>query len=767
LTFVCLSSFLTRGEIIDESILFSSGFAEKSSLIAVNPIKRLASSTDNFEKDLINFADASPLVATDIMVDETKWLLSALEKAHFKKLSISELDPNLFIKNYLENLDKQKLFFTRDDYIDFVERYKPTLITYLKQGNLFPAFEIYDLYRKKAVKRLKHTLSQLEFAPNVDSNMSYFVDRSDAEWSSSQKSLDHTWSKLVTHEFINEVLSQIDENETQPNPSNLINEKKGEVLAKIQKKYQRWLKNILAFEATDVQELYLTTLTQMFDPHTSFLNIKEKEKFDQAMNNEFVGIGAVLTDEDGFCTIKELLPGGPAEASRQLEPEDIILQVAQETGEFVDVVEMKLSKIVELIKGPKDTIVRLNIRPSTNPSSSKIVKIVRDKIKLTANLASATLHQVDNGGESLRLGVVELPSFYGSGDEGHKSTDDVEELINHLKRESIDGLVLDLRRNGGGYLSEAVNLAGLFISRGPVVQVKSSDGKVRKKFDFNPKLAWDGPLIILVSRYSASASEIVAGALKNHRRAIIVGDTSTHGKGTVQSLIPMNMPFLMTPHNGKRSAAKITIQKYYLPSGESTQLTGVSSDISMHSINQYLPIGESDLEKALAWDKIEEVNFRRPAAEFKYKDTTINNLLKLSQQRQQVSEEFKYLEKHISWFRQKREQKTVSLNLNNRLIEKISDLNKTESLSKEFDSLAALSFPCRELVLKVVQDQKEKSLAVRGLTGDEQNASKDLYLKPESLDIKLHESLRIMKDWVNEISYMQLSHNKQDQGSGI
>jgi len=227
------------------------------------------------------------------------------------------------------------------------------------------------------------------------------------------------------------------------------------------------------------------------------------------------------------------------------------------------------------------------------------------------------------------------------------------------------------------------------------------------------------------------------------------------------------MPFLMTPHNGKRSAAKITIQKYYLPSGESTQLTGVSSDISMHSINQYLPIGESDLEKALAWDKIEEVNFRRPAAEFKYKDTTINNLLKLSQQRQQVSEEFKYLEKHISWFRQKREQKTVSLNLNNRLIEKISDLNKTESLSKEFDSLAALSFPCRELVLKVVQDQKEKSLAVRGLTGDEQNASKDLYLKPESLDIKLHESLRIMKDWVNEISYMQLSHNKQDQGSGI
>ena len=357
---------------------------------------------------------------------------------------------------------------------------------------------------------------------------------------------------------------------------------------RVKKRYERWIKNINEFESTDVQELYLTNLTQMFDPHTTFMNIKEKEKFDQSMNNELVGIGAVLSDVDGFCTIKELLPGGPAEASLELNPEDIILKVAQSEGNFTDVVDMKLSKIVELIKGPKDTLVRLEIRPISDPSASKVVRIIRDKIKLTSNLAKASVHKVHHNETSTKIGIVELRSFYGSSGNGPKATDDVEELITKLKNLDVQGIILDLRRNGGGYLSEAVNLAGLFISRGPVVQVKSTDGKIRKKFDFNPKLSWNGPLIVLVSRYSASASEIVAGALKNHKRAIIVGDESTHGKGTVQSLIQMNLPYNYNASSLKKSAAKITIQKYYLPSGNSTQINGVKSDISMPTINNFL-----------------------------------------------------------------------------------------------------------------------------------------------------------------------------------
>ena len=709
----------------------------------------------------------SPLVPSPIMVDETKWLLNALEKAHYKKLSIDDLDKKLFLENYLKNLDKQKLFFTRQELEEFTSRYEPTLLTYLKQGNLFPAFEIYDSYRKNALSRLSHSIGLLTGNSYLDNNESYSVDRSESEWASTINQLDNTWEKLISYEFINELLSQVDENDTTFDSSQFTQQKMLDALDKIKKKYERWHKNISEFEASDVQELYLSTLTQMFDPHTSFLNIKEKEKFDQAMHNEFVGIGAVLTDEDGYCTIKELLPGGPAEASRELEAEDVILQVAQEGGEFVDVVEMKLSKIVDLIKGPKDTIVSLKIRPIKSPSSTKIVKIVRDKIKLTANLASASIYNVETDRDNLSLGVIELPSFYGSSGEGHKATDDVEELIEKLKEEAIQGLILDLRRNGGGYLSEAVNLAGLFISRGPIVQVKSSDGKIRKKFDFNPKLAWDGPLIILVSRYSASASEIVAGALKNHRRAIIVGDKSTHGKGTVQSLIPMNLPFSMGVQDGKRSAAKITIQKYYLPSGESTQLTGVTSDITMHSINEYLPIGESDLENALAWDKIPEVNFRRPEGEFKYNEAQINSLRQLSEKRQQKEKEFKYLEKNISWFKEKREQKTVSLSLNQRLKEKAIDSNKSKILTDEFDALKILSFPSREIVLQVVKNQKEKSMAIRGLTNDDQNSTQESYTRSEALDIRLHESLRILRDWVNETSYKQISQKIESGKSEI
>ena len=714
--------------------------------------------TDQSKASSTELIEYKPLVPTALMAEETKWLLGALEKAHFKKITLEELDRREFIEKYINNLDKQKLFFTSPDISKILQRYEPTLATYLKQGNLFPAFEIYDIYRRIALLRLEGTLSLLKKAPRLDTDRSFNVDRSEVSWANTAEELDDVWELLVTHEYITEVFSQLDENETSQETLKFLDQKEKDTLPKISSKYERWRNNILDFEATDVQELYLTTLAQMFDPHTSFLNIKEKEKFDQAMHNEFVGIGAVLTDADGYCTIKELLPGGPAEASRELEPEDIILQVAQADGPFVDVVDMKLSKVVELIKGPKDTVVTLKIRPFANPSSTKLVKIVRDRIKLTANLASASLHKVSLNGENNLIGVIELPSFYGSGGDGHKATDDVEELINELKKESIQGLILDLRRNGGGYLSEAVNLAGLFISRGPVVQVKSSDGKVRKKFDFNPKLSWDGPLIVLVSRYSASASEIVAGALKNHRRAIIVGDNSTHGKGTVQSLIPMNLPYTFSNSGNKRSAAKITIQKYYLPSGESTQLTGVRSDIIMHSINQYLPIGESDLEKALPWDKIPEVNFRRPEGEFKYTDATLNYLRGLSKNRQDNTKEFDYLEQNIAWFKTKRDQKEVSLNIEDRLSQKEKDSNRTQSLADKYNALGNQSFPTREFVLQVVKEQKEKSRAIRGLTDEDSNHSNEEFSLPENLDIRLHESLRILSDWVNESTASQNIH---------
>jgi len=696
---------------------------------------------------LISFGfGSSELKSTFIMQQETQWLIQALEKAHYKKVSIDELNSTKCLLSYLEKLDKQKLYFTQNEVSGFCNRYSATLKTLFKQGNLLPGFEIYNAYKTNAIKRLNWALRWLEEDLKFDGNVSYNTNRDKKRWDINEDQLISSWKSLVKHEVLSDILFNIDANASNAfldssEFANVIKESKD----RVKKRYERWIKNINEFESTDVQELYLTNLTQMFDPHTTFMNIKEKEKFDQSMNNELVGIGAVLSDVDGFCTIKELLPGGPAEASLELNPEDIILKVAQSEGNFTDVVDMKLSKIVELIKGPKDTLVRLEIRPINDPSSSKVVRIIRDKIKLTSNLAKASVHNVQHNEKTTKIGIVELRSFYGSSGNGPKATDDVEELINKLKNLDVKGIILDLRRNGGGYLSEAVNLAGLFISRGPVVQVKSTDGKIRKKFDFNPKLSWNGPLIVLVSRYSASASEIVAGALKNHKRAIIVGDESTHGKGTVQSLIQMNLPYNYNTSNLKKSAAKITIQKYYLPSGNSTQINGVQSDISMPTINTFLPIGESDLENALPCDSIPAVNFRRPVNEFVYNNNNIEKLKKYSLERQSILPEFSYLNRYVAWYKEKKNEDVVSLNFQKRFQEKKQDHNFTTQLDNQLEQLAEISFKKKDFTLDIVQSQNLKSKQIRG--GEEDNRT-DSFYDPPRLDIRLHESCRIMSDWI-------------------
>ena len=701
------------------------------------------------------------LQPTPLMQQETKWLVQALQQAHFNKVSIKDLTPEEFIESYLSKLDRLKLYFTSGDTKSFSSKFSPTLITFFEQGNLFPGFEIYNFYKNKSLTRLEWVANFLNEDFEFDSNRTYFTKREDGPWDESDEQLDETWKKLIEFEILSEALSGVDINSTEDIYDNgdlieIIEDSK----EKVRKRYERWKKSIVEFESTDVQELYLSTLTQMFDPHTTFMNIKEKEKFDQTMNNELVGIGAVLTDDDGYCTITELLPGGPAESSRELNPKDKIVKVAQADGDFVNVVDMKLSKIVELIKGPKDTLVRLEIKPVNDPSSTKIVRIIRDKIKLTSNLASASIHKVTLEKKERKIGVIELRSFYGSSGNGPKATDDVEELIQKLKKEEIEGVILDLRRNGGGYLSEAVNLAGLFISRGPVVQVKSTDGKIRKKFDFNPKLAWDGPLIVLVSRYSASASEIVAGALQNHKRAIIVGDKTTHGKGTVQSLIQMNLPFNFSS-SSKKSAAKITIQKYYLPSGKSTQIQGVESDISMPTINTFLPIGESDLENALPCDSIAPVNFRRSADEFVYKADVVNFLNEASNERQNSLSEFAYLNKNVNWYKKKREEKSLSLNFKNRFTKKIEDQDFTKQMNEEFEKLSKDAFLKKNIPLNIVESQNLKSRIVRGEETQDDNSTNSFSL-PENFDIRLHESCRIMSDWVNIIETKQFSHREQE-----
>jgi len=298
-------------------------------------------------------------------------------------------------------------------------------------------------------------------------------------------------------------------------------------------------------------------------------------------------------------------------------------------------------------------------------------------------------------------------------------------------------------------------LAGLFISRGPVVQVKSTDGKIRKKFDFNPKLSWDKPLIVLTSRYSASASEIVAGALQNLNRAIVVGDKATHGKGTVQSLLPLNLPLSQSHPSGKKSAAKITIQKYYLPSGDSTQIKGVISDISMPSVNEFLPIGETDLDNALPWDKIDRVNFNRPSDEFYTNQNQIKQLKNLSMDRQNSNPEFKYLSDNIEIFNARNKRKSVSLNLSKRHSEKQKDKDVSDQQEDKYRLLSDLVTYRKNVTLDIVESQNLKSKAIRG----ESKSDISDFEKPDDIDVRLHESLRILSDWLELLESKSISQH--------
>ena len=526
-----------------------------------------------------------------------------MEKGHYDPKEIDDTFSERVFDNYIHGIDGQHRFFLQSDINNF-KRYADEIDDQIRNADVSFFNLTYDrlIVRMGQVKQFYEELlvEPFDFRLKDSINLNF----EELPYARTLNSLKDLWRKrfkLSTLEYFSDLVNQEkleeEKDSTYQIKSKIVLEE--EARSKTRENIESYFEIFDEVDRKDWFSIYINAITLEFDPHSNYFAPDEKEKFDQNISGKFEGIGARLQKKDQEVKIVEVIVGGPVWKAKALEVGDIILKVAQKGEDGVEIGPMRLSDAVKLIKGPKDTLVRLEIKPELTPSTTKIVRIIRDKVKLTSNLATASVHKINNSQTERKLGVIELRSFYGSSGTGPKATDDVEELILKLKSENTEGLILDLRRNGGGYLSEAVSMAGLFISRGPVVQVKSTDGKIRKKFDFNPKLTWSGPLIILVSRYSASASEIVAGALQNHRRALIVGDKTTHGKGTVQSLIQMNLPFNYNIVNGKKSAAKITIQKYYLPSGESTQIQGVKSDISMPSINHYLPIGESDLENSL------------------------------------------------------------------------------------------------------------------------------------------------------------------------
>ncbi len=670
-----------------------------------------------------------------------------LEQGHYSKRKLDDDLSRQLLKNYLEMLDYNHLFFTQKDVDAFTAKYATVLDDDILLGNPAPAFDIYNLYAKRVEERVAKVKELLKQNFDFTTNESIEINRQKAPWPKDDADADKLWYERVKGEFLQEKLS---EHPIDP-PVKVLT-----------RRYDQLLRNLHEQTHEDVVKTFLTTLAQTYDPHSEYMSKSELENFSINMRLSLVGIGAVLHSEEGYAKIMELVPGGPAQSEGHLKVGDRVSAVAQGNAEFVDCVGMKLDKVVEMIRGKKGTTVRLQVVParSTDPSARKIIEIVRDEIKLKDQEAKAEIIERENpnGGAPQRLGWITLPSFYAdmehSGAKGAKSTTkDVLALINKLKQENISGLVMDLRRNGGGSLEEAVNLTGLFIKKGPVVQAKDANGNIHISRDRDPSIAYDGPMIVLCNRLSASASEIFAAALQDYGRAVIVGDQSTFGKGTVQTMLEIGrfIPFLGSDSNDA-GALKLTIQKFYRVAGGSTQLRGVISDVRLPSPYDHPEIGEVSLKGPMPYDEV-------PAAQFdKVTDHPLflRELKMRSTARVGADEEFRWISADLNVIKERLASNQISLNEKTRRAELASEKAKHDKRiaerakhpqpdQKVYDvTLENLSQP----QLQLVKNDKPASVDEGAAADDGNDDEEALGPKKPEVDPVRNESLNILGDLI-------------------
>ena len=710
-----------------------------------------------------------PLQTTQKMRNETRAMVLCLENGHISRTALSDLDMRQFIREYMQRVDIFKMFFTTADVQHFQDFFAQSSDIMLHQGTLLPAFSIYDKFIDRAENRLAWIKERMKKPFDLKRSDTFAYDRSKANWPANIKEADELWDKRLTLDIIGEMLSfdnpkssstkkgkkALKEKKAQPEDKNApktFEEKFEKAKAEVLKRYEHLIDNYVKFDTIEIEELYLNALSEMYDPHSTFLSEYALEEFDIAIRNSLVGIGATLQEKDGYCSVVELLPGGPAKESKQIHAGDKILAVGQgETGEMVDVIGMKLRKTVRMIRGKEGSKVRLLIEPASNPSARNTVVLERKEIKLTTKLAKAVVYTVPMGDKTVPIGVIDLPAFYGEGpgDDGAKgfsTSKNVAELLQKLKDCNVKGIILDLRRNGGGFLNEAISLAGLFM-KGPVVQVRSGMGDANVlSTDGAEKIAWTGPLMVLVDRLSASASEIVAGALQDHKRAIIVGDAHTHGKGTVQTVCPLSR---IDPQ--QKSAAKFTIQKWYAPSGNSIQLKGIEPDIVLPSLFDNMEFGEKYQDYALKWDsispaQIDDVWFYGVGKA--QAGALIAKLNAQSRERQNKLDEFKFLKERIDWLKKRQDKKDLELNYDMRQAELKKAEAFIDSVEKREEEFAKSNFKKQEILLEASQknlEKKEEDLKKEIKSDEETLLDED---KEEIFDVQLREALRIMADWI-------------------
>ncbi len=720
-----------------------------------------AESTADPVRDLITFTtkydQVVPVLSGPYDPDVTRLTARVLENMHYSRHPLDKEYAHRFFDRYLDILDPQHFHFTQEDLKEF-KTYEDRLAELtLRQGDTRPANEIYARFLQRFDQRAALAAEMLQ-ANHFDfsGDDRYTPNRKDVPWPKDLDAAKALWRQHLRYEYLQEELNKL---------------KPEEIIKKLAQRYKRQMRTLADFDREDILQFYLTALANAYDPHSDYMGKAQLENFAISMKLSLVGIGALLRSDDGYCTIESLLPG-PAARSKKLKPGDKIVAVKQKDGEPVDIVDWKLNKVVEIIRGPKNTEVTLTIIPADAADSSvrKTVTLVRDEIKLEDQQAKAKLIEVPGDeGKPTRLGVIDLPSFYASFDLGRfksasapkSTTDDVTRLIKKLVAEGAQGLVLDLRHNGGGSLEEAIRLTGLFIKEGPIVQVKDANGDVNVEDDPDPTVLYDGPLLVLTSRFSASASEILAAALQDYGRALIVGDKSTHGKGTVQTIYELNKFTKRFPESFNPGALKVTIRKFYRANGASTQLKGVTPDVVLPSLSNEIDVGESTQDYALPWDTI-------PSAEFARLDRVqpyVEELRRRTEARQATDKDWAYMREDIDLFRKAKADKSIALNLDQRLKERAEADARTKARKAERAARPASPEKDYEITLKVAdepglppaigspeakaKEAEEAKATQTASTSADADTDEDEADKTPAVDVTMDEAKHILLDLID------------------
>ncbi|MBT6237453.1 MAG: carboxy terminal-processing peptidase [Verrucomicrobia bacterium] len=690
-----------------------------------------------------------------------------LSQSHLRQKWLDNDISNIFFDNYLDSLDLNHQIFLQSDVDKFREKYQDLLDDYTfgilennRVPNAAPAFEIFERFKERIQERRKVIGELLDQEYKFDVDDEIMIKRSEEPWPKTEAEARELWRLRIKYDLLQGRLGK---------------EEISEVKERLSKRYDRLVKDFVTLEPDEVLQIYLTALSNAYDPHSNYMSPTTADDFYiKNVHNELTGIGALLRSNEGYCQIVSLVPGGPADKSKKIKPGDKIIAVAQDDDEPVDVVEMKLNKVVQLIRGKLKSKVKLTIIPakSVDGSETRELTLVREKIELKEQFAKARIVELPTKlGKKRRLAVLTVPQYY------ENVAADTALILKRLGKEDIEGVALDLRRNGGGILPEAVELTGLFFPEGPVVQVQNYVKQKQVLKDEDPSTVYDGPLVVMVSNLSASAAEITAAALQDYGRALIVGDKTTHGKGTVQTLVELNK-IRNTPKES--GLLKYTISKFYRVEGSTTQRNGVTPDIILPSIYDYMELGEAHLPQSLEPDSIDPADYE---IMHRVRDT-VDTLKKTSAERIKTVTDFQYIMNDIKRYQETKERKTVSLNEEKRAPEKEEDKARIEKRDAERKARRYPGLKIFRLTMDEVRGQKPAKLLFNGDNEEDYDVEEDeeeekpkdgslpeidenSYVGDDQdemdkrLDPYTRESIEILKDYIDELNKADKADNPQ------